>query len=156
MISGVSRSLPPTKRMPQGVAWPSRSSTTANSCSLGLILMLKIDWKIRRSSDPAMVYPENIYLFFIVYFFFWPFLAEPQAARDCNPLSVLFDRKAAQVLILKYNSYSFLQQQQRQQSTLRHKFVSYIHICTYMYNLYPPATATTCWETWIRLANPNR
>lgn len=70
MISGVSRSLPPTKRMPQGVAWPSRSSTTANSCSLGLILMLKIDWKIRRSSDPAMVYPENIYLFFIVYFFF--------------------------------------------------------------------------------------
>lgn len=38
MISGVSRSLPPTRRMPQGVPWPSRSRTTANSCSLGLIL----------------------------------------------------------------------------------------------------------------------
>lgn len=97
------------------------------------------DQTLIRSSDGLS--RKYIFIFYCLFFFL---ACEAQAARDCNPLSVLFDRKAAQVLILKYNSYSFLQQQQRQQSTLRHKFVSYIHICTYMYNLYPPATATTC------------
>lgn len=38
IINGVSRSLPPTRRIPQGVFWPSRLSTTANSCSLGLMI----------------------------------------------------------------------------------------------------------------------
>lgn len=38
IIRGVSRSLPPTRRIPQGVLSPSRFSTTANSCSLGLMM----------------------------------------------------------------------------------------------------------------------
>lgn len=34
MINGVSRSLPPTKRIPHGVCAPSRSNVTENSCDL--------------------------------------------------------------------------------------------------------------------------
>lgn len=37
MISGVSRSLPPTNRMPHGVWWPSRSNVTASALNLCIL-----------------------------------------------------------------------------------------------------------------------
>lgn len=42
-MRGVSKSLPPTKRMPHGVSWPSRCKHTENSCNLGLMI-LTIDY----------------------------------------------------------------------------------------------------------------
>jgi len=122
--------LPPTRRMPQGVPCPSRTRTTANSWSLGLILPSMCWWwrSIQRipitgsSSTSGLSRNYSLYCLF--------FLAcKAQAARNCSPLSVLFDRKAAQVLILKYNSYSFLQQAAESwytTSTLRHKCISYM------------------------------
>lgn len=37
MMRGVSRSLPPTRRIPQGVCWPSRSNVTATSLILCIL-----------------------------------------------------------------------------------------------------------------------
>ncbi len=38
MINGVSKSFPPTNRIPHGVCFPSLSRITANSCNFGAIL----------------------------------------------------------------------------------------------------------------------
>lgn len=50
MISGVSKSQPPTRRMPHGVCVPSRSSNTANSCNLGGAIAHKCVYVRRRCS----------------------------------------------------------------------------------------------------------
>lgn len=98
---------------------PQRTHATLGSCSRFILMSLGCNCVSVKHIQQAFffesvtVYACSLFIreFSIVY---WPSSRpEAEVARAAQFFRVLFDRNAAQVLILKYNLYSFLQHRQQ-------------------------------------------